>query len=75
MEPPIPSQHNHQQGPGRSLPFLALSKLFEAVANTPKQPLKAKFLDQFRSRHIDPVRSHADDLYEVYRLLCPDVSP
>jgi hypothetical protein len=45
----------------------------EACANAVKQPVKAKLLSIFRSRHIDPYRPTANDVFDIYRLLCPDV--
>ena len=45
----------------------------EACAQAPKQPQKAQKLEHFRKKNIDPIRAHADDLFQIYRLLCPDV--
>lgn len=56
------------------LPFLELSRFMEACAQQPKQPQKALKLEHFRKKNIDPIRAHADDLFQIYRLLCPDVS-
>ena len=55
------------------LPFLELSRFMEACAQAPKQPQKAQKLEHFRKKNIDPIRAHADDLFQIYRLLCPDV--
>ena len=59
--------------PCSRIPFLQVSKCLEACSLASKQPLKAQKLEIFRTRNIEPIRAHADDLFQVYRLLCPDV--
>ena len=62
---------NHESSCNR-IPFLELSRFLEACANAVKQPVKAEKLVMFRNRNIEPIRAIADDLFQVYRLLCPD---
>ena len=72
-QPAVPPSSTSSGSCCSQIPFLELSRFMEACAQQPKQPQKAQKLEHFRKKNIDPIRAHADDLFQIYRLLCPDV--
>lgn len=59
--------------PFSALPFMHVAQFMERCARAETQPKKAALLRKFRAHFVEPVRAAADDVFQLYRLLCPDV--